>query len=244
MKQGKRATVTNNVLGNVGGMGMKGDEHTIKNNLALQMWSTNGLNDDEANEDDDGFSFRGILVPWVRKMVYDYPMNENSIVENNAAMYMSGDSHSKSCKNETLYRQCKNAEPKCEAHWPLGGPDGKIHKSNNYYGDYSMDCGETYDGSVILNGETLSDFTDMDFPDLFIDLKNRDFRPKPSTDTFDNPLLRTGIQIGPYPDQSKYSNGGKYAIPGRKMLKASHPIPEHEAIVSRRDDLIFRPAYE
>ena len=29
-----------------------------------------------------------------------------------------------------------------------------------------MDCGETYDGSVILNGETLPDFTDMDFPDL------------------------------------------------------------------------------
>ena len=163
----------------------------------------------------------GLKLPYIRKDVGP-PMNLNSVVENNACMYGNGDLHS--CPKV-------NGKKVPRAMYPMEGI-----KSNNYYGNYSWACGEEYVESVVRDGVTLSGASPSDFLDLFVDVDNYDYRPKPNTE-----LTSTDAQIGPYPSQ--WSTGDRYVIPGRREDRASHPIPRHRAKVEVRDALIFQPAY-
>ena len=49
-------------------------------------------------------------------------------------------------------------------------------KSNNYYGNSSFGCHQDgYDGSVVLDGETVPDASYTDLLDLLVDVENYDF---------------------------------------------------------------------
>ena len=205
-KLGFRLNLTNNVIRHVGGYMMKGDNHTVMNNLAL-----------DCNE-----VGAGLKLPHIRKDVGPIT-NTNSIVENNACMYANGDLH-KCPKDE-------NGKKVPRGMYPVEGI-----KSNNYYGNYSWACGDDYDESVVKDGATLAGAYPSDFLDLFVDVENYDYRPKPNTE-----LTSSEIQIGPY--ASEWSTGDRYVIPGRREDKASFPIPSHRAKVAARDALMFQPAY-
>ena len=144
-------------------------------------------------------------------------MNENTYSACNAASLADGGIDMLSTPTEPWGR------------WPLAGM-----KSSNYYGNNSYHGGEDYDGSWVLNGTTI--YPDVKLQDLLMDVDDYDFRPKPDT-----VLTSTGVQIGPYP--AAYSYNTKYIIAGRKKEKASFPIPSHQRTVTRKDALIFQPAY-
>jgi len=205
-KLGFKLQLLENVIRHVGGYMMKGDYHNVTGNLAL-----------DCNEEG-----AGLKLPHIRKNVGPIT-NLNSIVENNACMYANGDLHS--CEKDA------NGKKVPRAMYPVEGI-----KSNNYYGNYSWACGEEYDGSVVRDGATLNGASPLDFLDLFVDVDNHDFRPKPNTE-----LTSSETQIGPYPSQ--WSTGDRYVIPGRREGKASYPIPSHRAKVQARDALMFQPAF-
>jgi len=69
-----------------------------------------------------------------------------------------------------------------------------------------------------------------------MDVDDFDFRPKPDTI-----LTLNGLQVGPY--ARAYSESTKYHIAGRKLVKASHPIPSNDNVVPMKDALMFQPAY-
>ena len=54
-------------------------------------------------------------------------------------------------------------------------------------------------------------------------------------------LTQNDVTIGPY--DVAYSKNRIYNIPGRKEMKASHPIPSHGSNIPMKDALMFRPAY-
>ena len=205
-KLGFKLQLFENVIRHVGGYMMKGDYHNVTGNLAL-----------DCNEEG-----AGLKLPHIRKNVGPIT-NLNSIVENNACMYANGDLHN--CEKDA------NGKKVPRAMYPVEGI-----KSNNYYGNYSWACGEEYDGSVVRDGATLPGASPLDFLDLFVDVDNYDFRPKPNTE-----LTSSETQIGPYPSQ--WSTGDRYVIPGRREGKASYPIPSHRAKVQARDALMFQPAF-
>jgi len=164
----------------------------------------------------------GIRVIYILRQYYDYIMNNNTLVENNLAWMADGGKDLHCTKHDVVH----------EGRYMLAGL-----KSNNYYGNSSFGCHQDgYDGSVVLDGEMVPDASYTDLLDLLVDIENYDFRPKPDTI-----LTSTGMQIGPY--ASKYSNGDRYFIPGRRLSIPSHPIPRNDAVVKMRDDLIFKPAY-
>jgi len=144
--------------------------------------------------------------------------NEHTYVENNAAWLADGGQDQHSTDSTPWGR------------FPLAGI-----KAENYYGNNSWHGGDGYDGSWVLNGETV--IPEADLPDLLMDADNYDFRPRP-----ESVLVSTGVQIGPYP--AAYSDAIKeYIIAGRKEEKASFPIPPHNGEVKMRDALIFQPAF-
>ena len=144
-------------------------------------------------------------------------MNENTIVEDNAAWLADGGIDMISTESAPWGR------------WEASGI-----KANNYYGNNSYAGGDVYDGSVVLDQKVIK--PDADLPDMLVDVDNHDFRPKP-----DSTLTSTGKQIGPYP--AIYKNNEKYAIAGKKEKIASYPIPPNESEVDMRDCLIFQPAF-
>ena len=203
---GYNATIKDNVSWKTGGFMLKGDYHNITGNLAL---INAGENKDEG----------GMRIVYILRHSDFFIMNNNSIVEDNAAWLADG-----------------NKDVSCEGHGTARYAMAGI-KSNNYYGNHSYSCEEgEYDGSVVLDGEIVPDAKYTDLPDLLIDVNNYDFRPKPNTI-----LTSTGKQIGPYP--SLYSNGDTYFIPGMKANTPSFPIPQDGAKVDMREDLIFQPAF-
>ena len=144
--------------------------------------------------------------------------NANTNVERNAAWLADGgiDMHS-------------TAQPPW-GRWKLSGI-----KSCNYYGNNSWNGGDGGpDGSWVLDGKIVTPTADL--PDLLMDVDDHDFRPKPG-----NVLTQNGIQIGPY--EAAYSKARKYSIPGRKEMKATHPIPHHDSNGTMKDALIFQSAY-
>ena len=88
--------------------------------------------------------------------------NEHTYVENNAAWLADGGQDQHSTEKPPWGR------------FPLAGI-----KSENYYGNNSWHGGDGYDGSWVLNGETLIPTTDL--PDMLMDVDDYDFRPKPDS---------------------------------------------------------------
>ena len=114
--------------------------------------------------------------------------------------------------------------------WSLSGI-----KSCNYYGNNSWHGGDGGpDGSWVLDGHVV--YPTEDLPDLLMDVNDYDFRPKPG-----NVLTQNDVTIGPY--DVAYSKNRIYNIPGRKEMKASHPIPSLSSNIPMKDALMFRPAY-
>ena len=74
-----------------------------------------------------------------------------------------------------------------------------------------------------------------DLADQLRDPANRDFRPRPGSSLVDAGTEYQGIPsfpyIGPAPDIGPYEFGDStYRIPGRKLQKASHPVPANKGI--------------
>jgi len=284
----KRMHLSKNVAWKVGGYNIKGDDHKVDGNLALDMLQQDKdvvEPDLEPNLDHTCTvcrGMKGMKMPFVRKngcrtdengVKIPCIQNENSELTNNAFMFANGDSYGMKfdedsiCLAENEAKSCKgemNEEPcKCDKNKELptkGQGFYRIHagkkNENNYYGDYSFDCGEQYgtgDDDLewlgwksVLNGNTYSyhDENDLydprDFLDYFVDICSYDFRPDISYEN--NPLTATGAQIGPYP--TEFPKGKEYyAIAGRREEKASFPIPDHQETVLLRKELMFRPAY-
>ena len=201
--KGSHGTMHKNVIWKAAGFMVKGDFHNITGNLAL------------INNDEKALDGGLLIIHSLRKE--PAVMNENTIVEDNAAWLGDGGIDMISTESSPWGR------------WEMSGI-----KANNYYGNNSYAGGDVYDGSVVLDGEVIT--PEADLPDMLVDVDNHDFRPKP-----DSSLTSTGKQIGPYP--AIFKNNEKYAIAGRKEAKASYPIPPNEGEVEMRDCLIFQPAF-
>ena len=208
-----------------GGADRVGYNCTIKDNVA---WNTGGymLKGDYHNitgnlaliNSDDNKDEGGLRIVYILRHSDFFITNNNSIVEDNLAYLADG-----------------NKDVSCEGHATARYAMAGI-KSNNYYGNYSWACGDEYDESVVKDGALLAGVNPSDFLDLFVDVENYDYRPKPNTE-----LTSSETQIGPY--ASMWSTGDRYVIPGRREEKASFPIPSHRAKVAARDALMFQPAY-
>ena len=192
-----------NVLWKVGGFAIKGDRHNITGNL--------GLAD---REPEDGV----LKVIYILRKDYEYIMNNDTVVEDNAAWLADGG------RDAITY-------PHDQGNWEMAGI-----KSNNFYGDNGHVGHIPYDGSVVLDGEIVPEMNGTDLSNLLVDVESHDFRPKPGSI-----LTSTGKQIGPF--KSEWSNGDHYRMAGRKEYKATRPIPKHESTGAMRDSLIFHLAY-
>ena len=88
-------------------------------------------------------------------------------------------------------------------------------------------------GGIIENN-----YNSTDVKEQMIDTENYDFRPLPGGN-FITP--DGGEIIGAY---TEVESSETYWIPGRRLYKASYPIPQDGATVSaEREDVICRPAY-
>ena len=280
-KLSKYLSVSENVLWKCGGYNIKGDYHKVDRNLALDMKQEDNdvLEPDDDEECETCRGMNGMKMPFVRKEgcitvengeSIPCIQNDNSELTNNAAMFANGDSFKTkfdfNSKCYDSYLDCPNKinmediACKCKRNKQLdtkGNGYYRIHagkkNENNYYGDYSYDCGEKYGNGengvgwkLVLNGTTYiyrdenDRYDPRSFLEYFVDICNFDFRPDYNYP--DNPLTATHAQIGPYP--STILEGEEYYyIPGRREEKASFPIPGHREKVLLRQELMFRPAY-
>ena len=277
----KYVNIFKNVLWKCDGYNIKGDYHKVDGNLALDMKEDDKdvLEPDDDEECEVCRGMNGMKMPFVRKngcitkeSGESIPciQNDNSELTNNALMFANGDHFDTkfdlNSKCYDSYLDCPDRinmddiACKCKKNRKLdtrGKGYYRVHagkkNENNYYGDYSYDCGEQYGNGenglgwkLVLNGTTYIYRDENDrydptkFLEYFVDICNFDFRP--DNNYPDNPLTATHAQIGPYP--SRILQGEEYYyIPGRREEKASFPIPGHEEKVLLRQELMFRPAY-
>jgi len=216
---GNSGTMDKNIVWKTSGIMVKGEHHNITGNLAL----TNNEKTMEALQGDK--SFHALPSLQVVEMLRgdNFIHNAESIVERNAAVRADGGLNKfEKCPTKNLYGR-----------WNLAGI-----KKENFYANTSWYCEDGYDGSWVLDGETI--FPDEGLLDLLMDIDDYDFRPKPDT-----VLTNQGYQIGPY--AAAYSEETVYTIPGRQEELASFPIPSYDPknakVVPRKDALIFQPAF-
>ena len=268
----ERVTLKQNVAWKVSGYSMKGDRHIVDGNLALDMKQ---LDDKIVDAEDDPDCKacnvgQGMKMPFVRKngcttdengreKAIPCIQNDNSELTNNAFMYANGDRFRKKfnreskCKDPTTFTTCPKTKQDTKGQGYYAIHAGK-KMENNYYGDFSYDCGEEYGTKedehgvqhglgykVVVDGVLDETLDARNFTDYFVDIYNFYFRP--DVNYPNNPLTSTGTQIGPYP--SVINEGEEYYfIPGRREEKATFPIPKDGNSVQLRQELMFRPAYE
>ena len=276
-KLSTKLSVSKNVAWKCGGYNIKGDYHKVDGNLALDMKQEDNdvLEPDDDEECETCRGMNGMKMPFVRKEgcitvengeSIPCIQNDNSELTNNAVMFANGDSFKTKFDFNSNCDDSKNLECTdeintsctCKRNKNLatkGNGYYRIHagkkNENNYYGDYSYDCGEQYgkdttglklvlDGTTYIYRDENDRYDPNKFLEYFVDICNFDFRPDDNYP--DNPLTSTHAQIGPYP--STIPEGEEYYyIPGRREEKASFPIPGHREKVLLRQELMFRPAY-
>lgn len=116
-----------------------------------------------------------------------------------------------------------------------------ISKNYKRFSQPNGDISHNWEGRTDIDGFNKSVITSV-----LRDANNWDFRPKPNSELVDSGVIINGISFINSPDIGAYEFGDKnYWIPGRKITKASVPIPKDKGqFVSTEVDLMWLNAYK
>tara|TARA_R110000744_G_scaffold190315_1_gene309435 strand:- start:7029 stop:9293 length:2265 start_codon:yes stop_codon:yes gene_type:complete len=132
----------------------------------------------------------------------------------------------------------------------IGGGNKRTRTSNNIADSISGHRKKPDTVPGILGKNIDGNLDKLDIETMFVDVKNRDFRPKKSADIINADKLNDLDIVRLYNTKQPYSgvypsNIDYYWIPGQRLSNASHPIPQNKAIIEKiAVDLIWREAYQ
>ncbi len=174
-------------------------------------------------------------------------MHHNVVWETNSGLVIKGEYHN--CFNNTIFNCVKNGIVILDDSEDSGGANKGSNTHNNFTDALSggRNGFEAVPGNHSHNWNGL--VNNKDYTVQMNDPKNMDFRPKNGSELIDKGLQNAKFAknfIGSNPDIGAYEhNDTLYFIAGRKLAKASTPIPANNGTSnSERVDLMWLEGYK